>query len=1385
MLTGGYKTRQYILVGVSLLILVIVSISIVSGILLREREIDTWKHQLSDLSLVLSEQTIQSMSSAEITLDSIVERVNSLRVRNDNELYSKIHTKAFYDVLKDKVAGLSQIDVATIVAANGDVINFTRSFPAPHINLADRDYFQAYKHNPQIEFFLSAPVKNKGNGKWNFYISRSLKDSSGRFVGLVLVGLSIDHITGFYEVLCKNLGEGASITLYRNDYTVLTRWPNQDFLIGQKNLSGTTHLVVEEMKKTDAVIFTEIPRLSNSNLPTARLGAVRVLNRFPMIVNLTVTEEYFLANWRHMVKTITFVATGSSAALLFAAMLLIRLVRQKEKSSALLRDLTDQVPGVLFQLLRTPEGKVSFQYANKEFNATYGIREDQFPIDGSKIFEYQHPDDRDRIGKSIEESANTLQAWHEDYRLILPDIGVVWRHGDAQPQKLPDGSILWHGYIADITERKRAEIALHNSEDRFRRVMESAPVGMATTDLDGKFILVNAALCNMFGLSEEELHKKRFQDVTHPEDMTITNDLRKQLLEGKIQSYQKDKRYLYKDGSVVWARITSSLDKNELGEPIFISQVENVTERKIYELSLQHESEKNLTLLRNSGDGIHILDKDGDLVEASESFFQMLGYQRNELIGKNLRQWDVEKSEAEIAAIQASFVANRTTQFATQHRRKDGTIIDVEITTRTVTYGGQTVSWNASRDITERKLFLAQLHRSETEYRHLIEKLPFGVLIHSNGKIMLANQVAAKLFGAENSTELFGINPLRLVHPDFQAIAQKRINVAIEKGETSGVIEEKLCRLDGSMFYADVAAISVVFENKPASLAVFIDITERKQNEDELRLAAAVYENSSEGMLITDADTKIVAINPAFTELTGYSIDEVIGKTPKMFQSGRQSKEFYQDMWNQLKNQGQWQGELWNRRKDGTIYAEHLNINAEINLDGSIHRYVALFSDITDKKKKDELIWKQASFDSLTGLPNRRLFHDRLEQETKMSLRSGSSLGLLFIDLDRFKEVNDTLGHAKGDSLLIEATKRIRKCVRDTDTVARLGGDEFTVIVPDYAEAINLDRIVNNILQELSMPFDLGEGDQSHISASIGITLFPEDTNKLEELMQYADQAMYEAKLSGRNSSSYFKSSMQAKAREKMSLTNDLRAALVRNELEVYYQPIIDSKTGEINKAEALLRWNHPIRGMISPAMFIPLAEESGLILEIGEWVFMEAINTIEHWKNETGQLIQVSVNKSPVQFVRADRHLWLERLANSTLPRGCITVEITEGVLISDSAKIRDELLLFQKQGIEVSIDDFGTGFSALSYLNQFDIDYLKIDISFIKGIVESESNRALTEAIIVMAHKLGIKTIAEGVETAVQRDLLIQFDCDYMQGYLYSKPVNASEFMKLLLSK
>ncbi|MDK9705260.1 MAG: EAL domain-containing protein [Sulfuritalea sp.] len=560
---------------------------------------------------------------------------------------------------------------------------------------------------------------------------------------------------------------------------------------------------------------------------------------------------------------------------------------------------------------------------------------------------------------------------------------------------------------------------------------------------------------------------------------------------------------------------------------------------------------------------------------------------------------------------------------------------------------------------------------------------------------------------------------------------------------------------------------------------------ERKRTDNELRIAASVHQAISEAIAVTDADNRIIAVNPAFTQVTGYAEHEAIGQPANLLKSGLHDEPFYQEMWHALETTGRWQGEIWNRRKSGEEYPEWLSINTIRDASGKVLRRIAMSSDITEKKRSEETIWRQANYDSLTDLPNRRLFRDRLQQEILKAQRGGHYVALLFVDLDRFKEVNDTLGHHTGDLLLIEAARRVCECVRTTDTVARLGGDEFTVIMSELADTHRVGEVAQAMLQALAAPFVL-DAETAYVSASIGITIYPNDSDNVESLLKHADQAMYAAKELGRNRFSYFTASMQATAQTRLQLSNDLRNAIAAGQLEVLLQPIVELATDRVVKAEALLRWHHPVHGTIGPAQFVPIAEEIGLIGEIGDWVFRKSARAAKRWfdagllgAGDDG-LIQISVNKSPRQFFSGNTHeTWVEYLKEIGLPAKCIAIEITEGLLLDDRPEVATKLRQFRDAGFRVSLDDFGTGYSAMSYLKKFPLDFIKIDQSFVRDMATDHGDQAIVEAIIVMAHKLGLKVIAEGVETAEQCDLLKAAGCDYGQGYLFAMPMPAAEML------
>lgn len=590
--------------------------------------------------------------------------------------------------------------------------------------------------------------------------------------------------------------------------------------------------------------------------------------------------------------------------------------------------------------------------------------------------------------------------------------------------------------------------------------------------------------------------------------------------------------------------------------------------------------------------------------------------------------------------------------------------------------------------------------------------------------------------------------------------------------------KHRVIKDNGSCFWV-LSRGKVVSRNKNGKplriVGTHSDITERE-------LASIIYRNSSQGMMITDLSNNIISINRAFTEITGYTETDVLGKNPRILSSGKHNKQFYNGMWESLNTSGKWSSEIYNKHKDGHIYCELLSINLVKNKLGTTDYYVSLFNDITEHKKAQETIHKQANFDSLTHLQNRSMFQIKLEKQRLISNRNKLPFALLFVDLDHFKNVNDSLGHEIGDSLLVEASTRIMHSVRETDVVARFGGDEFTIILPDLEDTDCIGRVAQDIILELSKPFNLGL-NKVYVSASIGIALYPEDADTLSGLLRNADQAMYKAKESGRSRFNYFTSSMQTLAQERQTLISDLHSALKLKEFELYYQPIFDLKTEKIIKAEALIRWNHPTRGLVNPDDFIPLSEKCGVIVAIGDWVFKEAASQTKEWLDKYNLDLQISINKSPIQFkFESKAESWGKYLNDIGLSSENIVIEITENVLMNNENDILDKLLKLREAGFQIALDDFGTGYSSISYLKKFDIDYIKIDRSFVNNLTLDSQDMILCEAIIGMAHKLGIKVIAEGIETQSQNELLNFMGCDYGQGYLFSKPIPANDFEGLL---
>jgi diguanylate cyclase (GGDEF)-like protein/PAS domain S-box-containing protein len=693
-------------------------------------------------------------------------------------------------------------------------------------------------------------------------------------------------------------------------------------------------------------------------------------------------------------------------------------------------------------------------------------------------------------------------------------------------------------------------------------------------------------------------------------------------------------------------------------------------------------------------------------------------------------------------------------------------------------------------DVTEKKLAEKALQESDTRFRLLADASPDGIFVRLGEKYVYANRAATKMMGLEDPSRLKDVKVSDFIERKALQAIEENLEKQLAHHVNTIPITIKCRRLDGSEVFAEVTYGRILWNGEEALQILSRDVTEQKRTEHKLqvlneRLKLAV-EGTGEGIWDRDLVTGRYELSGSVKDILGYSDSEM----PRLAKDWaalihpddrpRVSHTF------EACANGEapaYRAEYRVRARDRSWkWVSSRGVVVSRDDDGKPTAMTGTITDITKKRESEETVWRHANLDPLTGLPNRRHFIDNLETEMRRTPRSGAMTGLLFIDLDGFKQVNDLYGHEAGDLLLMEASYRIKLAIRESDYLARLGGDEFTVLLMDLRDAGRIEFVCQDILARLSKPFSI-RNEYAYISASIGVALAPIDATTADELLRKADTAMYGAKAAGKNQFSYFAQAMDDRAHMRLRVSAELRGAISTGQLSLRYQPVIDLHDGRVCKTEALLRWEHPTLGKIDPAFFIPIAEEAGLMADIGNWVFREAVDRTKQWSEYLGMPFKVALNKSPVQFNRRymESH-WLDYLRELDLPPSSIVVEITEGLLLHASDEVNAKLLEYRDAGIQVAIDDFGTGYSSMAYLREFDIDYLKIDQSFVRGIPHNPGHCTIAETIIVMAHKLGQQVIAEGIETKEQADFLIQAGCDYGQGYYFSPPLTDDKVKGIL---
>ena len=1017
--------------------------------------------------------------------------------------------------------------------------------------------------------------------------------------------------------------------------------------------------------------------------------------------------------------------------------------------------------------------------ANQKFCEMVGY--DAEEVLRMNLRQVSHPDD---LGQDARPRAQLIAGEIENFssekRYVRKDGRVIWVRRTASLARDEAGDPRHFIFVVeDVTERKELE-------RRFELTFDRAAVGMALGSLDGRYLLVNQRFAGMLGYSREELKGRAVLDLVLSEDHAEMGRLRKKLLSGELDSTTDERRYIRKDGRVIWTRRTLSLARDSTGTPLyFIGVAEDITASK-------EREERYRTIFANAAVGITHVDLEGILVDVNQKFCDMLGYAKDELLGKAIKDITYPDDYAQGFQYRAQLAQGTAKSAGGEKRfvRKDGAIIWAR---RTISAafddaGKPQYLISVVEDITERKQAEQALRDGEERYRNLFELAPLPLLVMDEATLLLlaANRAAVEKYGYAHE-EFLSMTIL-----DLQ-LEEDRANVAQQLRQRdphkSAVFQRRHATKSGEVILVEVTARPFVFHGRQSRILLVNDISERKRAETALQESEEQFRqlagNIPQVFWITDVlQREMIYVSPAYERITGRPIEPLKANARDWLKIVHEEDRERVKAARKTALSAQYDEVFRVVRPDGTIRWVRDRAFPVRDAEGKVYRITGIAEDITERREAEERLKYLAHYDALTSLPNRVLFYDRLKQELAHARRNNWVVAVMFIDLDRFKNVNDTLGHGAGDRLLRQVSERLTGCVRTGDTVGRLGGDEFAIVLSNIGGPRDASVVAQKIMASLSDPFQL-QRNEVFITTSIGITLFPTDSPDQDTLIRNADTAMYRAKELGRNSCQFYTPEMNARALEKLSLESSLRRALERREFVLYFQPKVSLASGEITGVEALLRWRHPDLGLVSPVDFMPMLEETGLIVPTGEWVIRAACAQVRSWQQAGIKPVPVAVNLSARQFQSRDLGATISRILEEERVRhDLLELEITESSIANNTEEAAETLAFLNALGVRVAIDDFGTGHSSLSRLKRFPLDALKIDSSFVRDITTDADDAAITRAIITMAHSLGLAVVAEGVETEQQLNFLSANGCDEIQGYYFSTPLSAEDCTALIRS-
>ena len=1002
---------------------------------------------------------------------------------------------------------------------------------------------------------------------------------------------------------------------------------------------------------------------------------------------------------------------------------------------------------------------------------------------------------------------------------------------------LPDRRCIFAG--KDISAGKRAEQALSTSEQRYRSIVESTADGILVSEIgSGRFLFANQAMCQLLDYTREQLVQLSLRQIHPAAELSHILRTLRQMNQGKL-SIASDIPVIRRDGSLFYADIKCTALRFDQFD-CRMAIIRDVSERREAGLLLkQHLDIQSLlgslstdlanapietlwqrlpALLARVGQmlgthcGYMIQQDEGRMSARIHHIWRQnstgsLPENSHFSLTDKVATWLIQQLDSngylalnindelppEAASLKALMRLNHSQSvlLAPLYRQQQVfALIGMDSQQE-----GRKWLWLEGRML---QSVATMLSGYMEQYQRTLE------LQESQRRLLEAQKLAHvgswewdilhdHMHWSDEIYNIVGLSPqsqpsdynnfIMLAHPQDRALLRESINRALERLSPLA-LEHRILLPDGSERIVSQQAIVRVSEEGRAlrMTGTLQDISESKQKERLLRQSATVYENTLEGVLITDPQLTILDVNPAFTQITGYSREETLGKRPDLLHSGRHDNQFYQQIFLSIRETGHWQGEIWNRRKNGEIFPEWLTISAVYDEQRRVINYVGVFSDISQIKKSESRLEQLAHYDALTRLPNRLLFQSRLEHAIQTARRESQSVAILFIDLDNFKQVNDTLGHGCGDQLLLEVAHRLQACVRQTDTVARIGGDEFLVLLENQHSDNAVIDVASKLVQSCGAPL-LINGHELLISASIGISIYPRDGEDGEALMRNADTAMYQSKNEGKACFHFYTEELTRRAIHRVQMEQELRMALARHQLYPVFQPKYHLESGRLAGAEVLLRWHHPQGGQISPEVFIPLAEETGQIIPIGNWTLQQTCQILREWLNEGLSPGVISINIAGPQIRRAPLQETLQDILQQyAIPPHLIDLEVTESFIMHRTDESLSILNRLRDLGVSLSIDDFGTGYSSLSQLKQLPVNTLKIDKSFVRGLPDNEDDCAICQAIISLARTMRMQLIAEGIENEAQRQYLINAGCEYGQGFFYARPMRSVEFADLL---